>query len=450
MQDPDPAPAAEGQPSLRKSLRLFDGIALLIGITIGAGIFRTPREIATYFDSFDPIIWMWVVCAGFVFVGGLIYAELGTRVPKTGGEYAYIYEAFGPFAAFMFGWAQLIIIRTSPAAGLAIIATDYIGYFVELSENAHTIVALAIIVALGVLNYTGIQRASVYQKISTLFKVFGLLALVIVAVSLSGQQESLLGTESPATGTAGPIGNAVAAMMLIVFSYLGFDRVGYVAGEMKTPKRDLPLSLAIGLGIVVVLYLLTNYVYHRTLGMEEIRQSPIVASDMAQILIGPVGAGLVAILVINSTTGSTNGTMMAAPRVYYAMARDGLFFRWLGFVHPHYRTPSLAILAHVVWASVILLYRQGFEGIVTGMVFAVLIFYALTTLALFKLRRNGVGGEDVYRVPFYPILPLIYLIGILALIILRAYYYWGDTWKDLAFVASGIPFWLYWRWRRSA
>lgn len=449
MQDSDPAPAADGQPRLRKSLGLFDGIALLIGITIGAGIFSTPSKIAAYSESFYPIILLWVVCAGFVFIGGLIYAELGTRVPKTGGEYVYIHQAFGPFAAFMFGWAQLIIVRTSPAAGLAIIAVDYLGYFTgELADWARTVIALSIIAALGALNYLGIHRASLYQKVSTAFKLFGLLALVVVAVSLSGTQESLLGTQSPVTATGGPIGHTVAAMMLVIFSYMGFDRVGYVAGEMKRPRRDLPLSLGIGLGIVVVVYLLANFVYHRTLGMDGVRESEIVASDMAQQLLGPVGAGFVAILVIVSTTGSTNGTMMAAPRVYYAMARDGLFFRWLGFVHPRYRTPSLAILAHCVWAAVILLVKGGFEGIVTGMVFAVLIFYALTTLALFKLRRKGIGGEDVYRMPLYPILPMIYLVGILGLIVLRAYYYWGDTWKDLAFVASGIPFWLYWTRRR--
>ncbi len=344
----------------------------------------------------------------------------------------------------MFGWAQLFIIRTSPAAGLAIITANYLGYFIELGRFAHTTVALAVIALLGALNYVGIQRASVYQKLSTGLKVGGLMVLVVLGLILVQGRENLLSDSVPPTGTLGPFGNTIAALMLIVFTHIGWDRVGYVAGEMKSPRRAIPLSMFIGIATIVLIYILTNTIYHRTLGMEGMRASTIVASDVAANLIGPIGAGLIAVLVMISTTGSINGTMMTATRAYYAMAKDGLFFKWLSFVHPKFRTPSRAIVAHCVWAAAILLIRGTFETIIAGYVFAILIFYAFTTLALFKLRKNEVGGQHVYRVPLYPLLPGLYLAGILALLIFRAVFEWEKSLVDLAFIATGLPFFLMW------
>lgn len=434
----------EKQPVLRKTLGIFDGIAILVGITIGAGIFSTPQIIAGYLGSFPIIIFFWIVVGIFVFVGGLIYAELGTRLPNTGGEYVYISRCFGPFAGFMFGWSQLFIIRTSPAAGLAIITANYLTHFVDLKPWTQTAVALAVIAFFGVLNYIGIQRASVYQKISTVLKIGGIFALVIIGLILVQGHENMLNTEAEPTGGLGPFGNTIAALMLITFSFIGWDRVGYVAGEMKNPRRTIPLSLILGLGTIIIVYVLTNWVYHQTLGMEAMRQSTIVAVDVATRLMGPIGAGFIAILVMISTTGSINGTMMSAPRAYYAMAKDGLFFKWLNFVHPKYRTPSHAILAHCFWAAVILLVRKTFETIVAGMVFAILIFLIFNILALFKLRRQNVGGSDVFKVPFYPWLPILFLAGVIFLIVFRAYFEWQTSLVDLAFIATGIPLSFFW------
>lgn len=444
MTSPTNKPSEPQKPTLRKTLRVFDGVAILIGITIGAGIYSTPQIIAGYHSSFYTIISFWVLAGVFVYIGGLIYAELGTRLPNTGGEYVYLSRCFGPYVGFIFGWAQLFIIRTSPAAGLSIITANYLGYFFELSALAHTVVALATIAILGVLNYVGIQWASAYQKLSTVLKVSGLFTLVAVGLILMRGQENLLATQAPPTGTLGPVGNIIAAMMLIVFSYIGWDRVGYVAEEMKNPRRVVPLSMFFGIGTIIIVYVLTNLIYHQVLGMEGMRASKIVASDAATQLLGPIGAGFVALLVMISATGSTNGTMMTAPRAYYAMAKDGLFFRWLDFVHPKFRTPSRAVIAHCAWAAVILLVRRNFEDIVAGMTFAVLIFYVLTTLALFKLRKNEVGGQNIYRVPFYPFLPGVYLLGILTLIGFRAIFEWENSLVDLAFIATGLPFALIW------
>lgn len=440
--------AEASQPQLKKTLRVSDGVALLVGITIGSGIYSTPSIIAGYYESFGAIILTWLIVAALVLIGGLIYAELGTRLPETGGEYIYISRCFGPVAGFMFGWAQLFIIRTSPAAALAIVAADYVGHFAQLSPTANTTVALSIIAALGVFNYVGMEWASLFQKITTAIKVVGLVLFAAGGVVLLGGVANQLGTSAATTTGVGTIGNVVAALMLIVFTYTGWDRLGYVAGEMRNPRAVIPKAMFLGLGMVIVIYLVINTVYHYTLGMEGMRATTTPAADVATIMLGVVGGSVVAALAIVSAIGSINGTMMSATRVYYRMSHDRLFFRWLDFVHPTFRTPSRSILVHCIWAAIILVGRGSFESIAAGMVFAILIFYTLTTLALFKLRRNETGDEDVYRMPWYPTLPVIYLIGVVGLLVVRAIFEWEKSIVDFAFVATGIPVSVFWLWKR--
>ncbi len=261
------------EPRLRRSLGAIDGVFLVIGITIGAGIFSTPQRIAACFGDVATILGAWVLVGSFAYVGGLIYAELGTRLPDTGGEYVYLRRAFGRHVAFLLVWSQLLIIRTSPAAGLAIITVDYFGTFVELKGIAHTAACLAILVAIGALNIVGLRRAATFQAFSSLVKVGGLVLLVVVGFAATGlgSQPSLLGTEVPATLGLGPFGNAAAALMMIVFSYLGFDRVGCVAGEMKNPRRTLPRSILVGIVVIIIVYVLANVLYHQTLGIAGVR-----------------------------------------------------------------------------------------------------------------------------------------------------------------------------------
>jgi len=430
---------------LPRVLSTFDGIAIMVGITIGAGIFATPSKIATYFDSFNTIIGFWILIGGFVFIGGLIYAELGTRLPNTGGEYVYIRRAFGPLAGFMFGWSQLFIIRTSAVAGLALVASEHLGYFVELSGPGRTALALSIILILGVVNYTGMKQGSFYQRLSTILKILGLLTLVVGGLVIIDDETSLLGTVLPPADNLGPVGSVAAAAMLIVFSYVGWDRVGYVAGEMKNPRATVPVAMIAGMTVLILIYVSVNMVYHQTLGMEGVRASPITASDTAGKLFGPWGAALIAITVVISTTGSSNGNFMTAPRVYFAMARDGLLFKWLNYVHPRFKTPSRAIIAHSVWGAVILLARGSFEAIAVGMVFAALIFYVMTTLALFKFRKNGTGGSDVFKVPLFPLLPAIYLAGIVILLVVQTIYQWKESLISLVLILSGLPAAYFWR-----
>ncbi|MDD9879828.1 MAG: amino acid permease [Candidatus Marinimicrobia bacterium] len=424
---------------LKQTLGLFDGIALLVGITIGSGIFATPQIIAGYLSSFSTIIILWVGVAVFVYVGALIYAELGCRFPNTGGEYVYIQKAFGPFWGFLFGWAQLFIIRTSPIAGLSLIVANYIGYFIPLASFERNMVAVAVVVLFGSLNYIGVERGSLYNKFSSSVKTGGLFLFALIGLIMVKGDFSNLSETAAATGTLGPTGNIVAALMLILFSFLGWDRVGYVAGEMKDPQSVIPKSMLLGMGAITILYFGANLLYHAVIGLEGMRGSTVIASDTAVELFGSIGAGLISLMVIISATGSINGTMMAAPRLFYAMARDGLMFKWFNHVDPKFQTPTHAIIAQCTWAIVLIVVRQNFETIVAGMVFAILIFYGFTTVALFKFRREDMGESGGYNLPLFPVLPAIYFIGIVTLVVLRAYYETDKSVQDLAFVLTGVP-----------
>ena len=423
---------------LKKSLGLIDGISLLIGITIGSAIFATPQIIATYQNSFSSIIMLWAVVIFFVFIGSLIYAELGSRFPNTGGEYIYISKAFGPFWGFIFGWAQLLIIRTSPAAGISLITANYIGFFVDINQFQKNLLAVLIIILFGVINYLGVERASFYNKFSSLVKTLGIVIFVVFGLIFFGADFSNLQPIIQPTQNLGPIGNFVAASILVLFSFLGWDRVGYVAGEMKDPKKTIPLTMFYGISLISLIYLAANLLYHTVLGLEGVRGSIIVASDTASILFGNKGAIIISLVVIISATGSINGTIMSASRLYFAMARDGLLFNWFNNIHPKYKTPNHSIIAHCIWGIALLVIRQNFETIVSGMVFTILIFYILTTLAFFKFRKTNQGKKG-YRLPFYPILPLIYLGGLVLLVALRLFFQFNLSVQDLSFVLTGVP-----------
>ena len=423
---------------LKKTLGLIDGISLLIGITIGSAIFATPQIIATYQNSFASILMLWIIVTIFVFIGSLIYAELGSRFPNTGGEFIYISKAFGPFWGFIFGWAQLLIIRTSPAAGISLITANYVGYFFDINQFQKNIIAILIIILFGIVNYLGVQRASFYNKFSSLVKTLGIIVFVSTGLIFYGSDFSNLQPSIQPTQSLGPVGNFVAASILVLFSYLGWDRVGYVAGEMKDPKKIIPQTMFYGISFIALIYLAANLLYHTVLGLEGVRNSVIVASDTASTLFGNIGATIISLVVIISATGSINGTMMSASRLYYAMAREGLLFNWFNHLHPQYKTPTHSIIAHCIWGIALLVIRQNFETIVSGMVFTILIFYIITTLAFFKFRKKRQGAEG-YRLPFYPALPLAYLIGLITLVILRLIFQFNISVQDLSFVLTGVP-----------
>jgi len=336
----------------------------------------------------------------------------------------------------------LLVIRTNPAAALSLVFAEYAENFVELGQSGRFALAIAVILLLGAANYFGLRAGKRVQAITTILKVAAMLAFVAGAVMLAQNYRANLASTHVPPQTYGPAGNVTVVMLLIIFAYLGWDRVGYLAGEMQRPERNLPRVLVFGAAIVAFLYLSMNLAYHAALPISAISGSGVPAADVARLFWGSGGMAMLALAVMVSTAGSTNGTIMASSRIYYAMARDGLFFSWLAKVHPRWHSPHIAILLHCGWAIVLLLASRRVETMIGSFVFSVLIFYGATTIAYFKFRRQGTAP---FEAPGYPWLPATYLAVIVALTVATCYFNPRSAAANLALMGSGLPFYYLWR-----
>jgi APA family basic amino acid/polyamine antiporter len=437
-------------PDLRRELTPWDGIALVVGITMGVGIFAVPGRVAAYLPSVPAVAAAWMLAALSAILGGMIYAELGSRFPKTGGEYIYLQQAFGPGVSFVYGWAQLLVIRSIPAAALSLATAEYVAYFIPMDANERILFAVAVLAALGTANFFGLKSGSTVQMATMLAKVGGCLIFIAAGALLVREYGPNLASVHEPTRSLGPVGSFASVMLLTIFTFTGWDRVGFLAGEMKNPVRDIPRALFFGIGALTIIYFTMNIYYHSILSMEEISGSLRAASDAAERILGPAGGALIAITVAISATGSTNGTIMSCSRIYYAMARDGLFFQSLAKVHPRYNSPHVAILAHCGWAVVLLLFGRNLETFISSLVFVVLISYALMTIALIKARKRGAGEQNCYRMPAYPLPAILYLLIIAAMTITTCYFQPVAAGLNLTLVATGIPFYFIWKRRRIA
>ncbi len=430
---------------LRRELTAADGIALVIGITMGVGIFAVPGRVAAYLPSVGAVVLAWFLAGLAAILGGMIYAELGSRLPQTGGEYVYLHKAFGPAVSFVYGWTQLLVVRTNPGAALSLVAAEYLEHFVPLSESQRLLVATSILVLLGVANYRGLRPGKRIQMITTVLKVGGcLLFIAAAALWVSDYSGNLSSVHTPPQ-PHGPIGNFAGAMLLTIFTFLGWDRLGFLAGEMRRPARNIPRVLMWGIGALLAIYLAMNLYYHALMPIGQVSGSTRVASDAAQIVMGPIGAALIAITVIISAAGSTNGTIMSCSRIYYAMAKDGLFLSFMARVHPRYHSPHWAVVAHCGWAILLLLVGRNLETFIGSQVFVILISYAMMTWALMRFRRSQPVGANVYQLPGYPWAPLLFLLLILVMTVTTCIYYPLSALMNSLLVASGVPLYFVWK-----
>jgi APA family basic amino acid/polyamine antiporter len=404
---------------LKRQLGLWSAIAVLVGSTIGSGIFRTPAGIAAKLPGPLPLMSVWVAGGLFALCGALTLAELSGEFPATGGMYVFIREGWGRLPAFLFGWSELVLIR---AASLGAISTTFSEYLLRVlgfdpalkpySDWVHYVAAVAIVLT-AVFNYIGVRWSSLVLNLTTLAKYGGLLFIIAVAL--------LLGL--PRTGghftPAAPAGSFhVAAFGLALVSVLwafdGWADLSFVAGEVKDPRRVLPRAIILGTCAVIAIYLLANLGYLAVLSVEEISHSRLVAADVAQRLIGPGGVVFVASTVMLSTFGTLNATLLTAPRVFFAMADDGLFFRRVASVHPRFGTPSIAVLLAAALGVVFVL-LQTFEQLADTFVTALVPFYALAVAAIFVLRKRP-DYDPPFRTPLYPIVPALFILATLFLL----------------------------------
>ncbi len=408
---------------LRRELGLFTAALLVVGGIIGSGIFFTPGEVAWALPTGGWILLVWALGGVVAFAGALTYAELGAMLPEAGGPYVYLQHGFGKLAAFLYGWMVLLSIATGALAAVAMGFAAYLSRFVDLAPLGGPLtVAAATIVVMAIVNYLGIKPGATVQNILTVAKIVALGALIIGGFVLWAR----LGTPPPVPNAPAPrasiLAGLAAAFTAVLFTIGGWQQMNMVAGEIKDPARTIPRALAIGIGIVVAIYLGANAVYLHALGRDGLAASSAVAADAASRMIGPVGATFISVAAMLSVLGFVNVVLLANSRIIYAMAVEGVFFPAAGKVHPRFGSPHIAVVIMTLWALLLLAFTRGDLGaLLSGVVFADWIFFGLGAASVFALRRTMPDAPRPYRVLGYPVMPAFFVaaavIGVLSAIV---------------------------------
>jgi amino acid transporter len=439
-----PPYAPQASPTLRRQLGLWSAVAVLIGSTIGSGIFRSPAGIADKLPGPLPLMSVWIAGGLFALCGALTLAEIAGAFPQTGGAYVYVREGWGRLPAFLFGWSELVLIR---AASLGAVSTTFAEYFLRVlgydpsvapyTDWVHYVAAVAIGLT-AMFNYYGVRWGSLVQNLTTLAKYGGLLFIILLAFALGLPKTGGHYTPLAPEGSF-HIAAFGLALVSVLWAFDGWADLSFVAGEVKDPRRTLPRALIIGTVAVIVIYLLANLAYLAVMPVEEIRHSRLVAADVAQRLIGAPGVILVASTVMLSTFGTLNGSLLTAPRIFYAMADDGLFFRKVAAVHPKYHTPYVAILLTTGLGIVFVLLRT-FEQLADAFVTAIIPFYALAVASIYVLRKRA-DYDPPFKVPLYPVVPALFVLAT-AFLLVNALIDPSSRWATVAvlgIILLGIP-----------
>ena len=492
-----------------KGLGLTSATMLVMGSMIGSGIFVVSAEIAREVNSPALLIGAWVVTGFLTIVAALSYGELAAMMPHAGGQYVYLREALGPLWGFLYGWTLFLVIQTGTIAAVGVAFGKFLGVFfpqissshwlfglhwsapsyqigpvqlggMQVGLNTQNLMAVLMVVALSVINIFGIKTGAIIQDVFTFAKVSALLGLVIVGLFIGRNAQALaanfganfwhnasLGALHPVqVGASGAVVLVSTLTILAVaqvgslFSADAWNNVTFTAGEVINPKRNLPLSLALGTGIVIALYIGCNIIYLNVLplmgtadgttilqrGIQHASEDRVATAALTQMF-GALGGYLMAAAIMVSSFGCNNGLILSGARVYYAMAKDGLFFRGAAKLHPKYKTPATSLMFQMVWIC-ILCVSGSYGQLLDYVVFAVLVFYILTIVGLFILRRTRPNVERPYRAFGYPVLPAIYIVMALFIDVVLLKYKPQFTWPGLIIVLLGIP--VYFAWSRRS
>jgi APA family basic amino acid/polyamine antiporter len=402
------------QPGLRRQIGLWSAIAIVIGSTIGSGIFRSPAGIADKLPGPLPLAAIWVAGGIFALCGALSLAELASAYPQTGGIFVFLKKGFGRLPAFLFGWAEITVIRAAAVGAIAITFAEYFLRVLGVPPEAYArYIAAAAIIAMGTVNILGVRWGTLAMNITTLAKYGGLIFIIIIALALGLPRTG--GHYTPAVPEGSFTMSAFGlALVSVLWAYDGWADLSYTSGEVKDPERNLPRALIGGTLAVIVIYLLANIAYLAVIPVEEMRRSPLVAADVAERVIGQAGVVFVSVTVMLSTFGTLTASLFTSPRIFFAMAEDGLFFRSVAKVHPTFHTPHIAIGINIVLAVVFVLVRT-FEQLADAFVTAIVPFYALGVAALFVVRRRP-GYAPAFRTPGYPLVPALFVLSTMYLL----------------------------------
>jgi basic amino acid/polyamine antiporter, APA family len=414
---------------------------MVAGTIIGASIFVQPSEIARHLSTPGEIMAVWLACGVLTLFGAFVCAELASAFPQTGGLYIFLRDTFSPLAGFLWGWAMFWSMHTGIIAAIATVFARYTAYFIPTGDIGVRAIAVLLIVALSALNYVGVKAGSRVQTALTIAKIIAI-AVVVAGGLLFAASASVEPAHTEAPAVPASLSNFLLAMVAGLFAYGGWHMVTYTAGETVMPSRTIPIALVAGVAIVTICYVALNVVYLAVLPLEAVRTSTRIAADAADVVVGTGGSAFMAALVMMSSLGGLTGIVLTGPRVYYSMARDGLAFGWLGHVHPVYRTPSRAIIAQAVCASVLAAtgaYRQLF----TRVIYTEWLFFALMAAGLFVLRRRP-GYQPAFRTWGYPLVPLVFIIASLAIVINQIVREPVEALTGLGIVALGAPVYYFW------
>ncbi|MBI4552042.1 MAG: amino acid permease [Candidatus Latescibacteria bacterium] len=446
--------------ALVRGLGLVEATTIVMGGIIGSGIFRAPSFVAQAVGSPGMSIMVWLVCGLIALFGALCYAELTSALPHTGGTYVYLREAYdAPIITFLYGWVYFLVIQAAGIAAVATVFATYVASIINTVEGAtlgvwtQRGIALGCIWLLTVINCIGVRVGGQVSNLFTFLKTSAI--VVLIALGFIFAEKGSIAHFTPFWGasTDGGFNPGVfgAAMITALFAYEGWTFSSYVGGEVRNPRRNLPLSILIGISAVMVIYLLVNFVYLYILPFEQLQQSEWVAADTMRVLVGPAGALLISIAVMCSTFGTVNIMLLTSPRIYYAMARDGMLFQGLTRVHPTYRTPANAILVQGLLASAFAV-AGGYDEIITYTSFPTYFLLLLVAVGVMLLRKKRPDLPRPYKVWGYPVTPLIFIL------VLTGYLYTlVSQWKTLqetligfAITATGLPFYYHWRKKATA
>ena len=434
-------PPQQARDPLARRLGFWSSLGLVVGITIGSGIFRTPASIAARVPDPMLLLGVWLIGGLISLAGALSVAELAATYPYTGGWYVYLREGWGRLAGFLFGWAELVLIRATANGAIATVFSEYflrsMGYDPAAHGRTADYVAVIAIVGAATINIRGVRLGAALAGVSSAAKFSALALLVATSLAFGGGAGASV---AHFTANAGPIAPELFGLALIsvLWAYDGFADVSFASGEVRDPQRTLPRAIIIGTLAIVGIYLAANAAYLYVSPVEEIAASPLIAADTMQAVFGPVGVAFVSVVVAISTLGALVGIMLAAPRIFFAMADDGLFFRAIARVHPRYGTPYVAIALSAALGALFVLTRT-FEQLADTFVLSIWPFYGLAIAGLYRLRRTRPDLPRPYKVPGYPLVPAVFVMAVVYLV--GSAIVSDPLWTGVTFgiVLAGIP-----------
>ena len=437
----------------------------MVGIVIGSGIFLTTGIMAKSIPSGGLILLAWLVGGLLTLAGALTYAELGAAMPEAGGQYVYLREAYGPMAGFLFGWILFLVYMTGGIAALALAFAEYIGYFFPYLGTNHIIVTLdipllkgslhyslsagqmigvSVIILLSIVNFIGVGLGKSIQNVFTVIKIGTIAAIIILGFAIGKGTPPELAMDPEGMSFGSIIIGFGVALVAVAWAFDGWNNVNFVAGEIKNPRRNLPLALILGTLGITFLYVLVNYIYLYALPLKETIGVVRIAEKATGALFGSSTGTLISALVIVSVFGSLNGSILVGPRVYFAMAKDGLFFQKVAHVHPRFRTPGFSILIQAVWASLLTLLGT-FEQILTFAMFIAIAFWIAATAAVFTLRKKRPDLPRPYKTWGYPVVPAIFIIASTGILLNTLIEKPVEALAGILLTALGIPAYFYWK-----